>query len=388
VEDSDRFGPYVVYECLGTGGMATVHRAEIELEDDATREVALKRLLPQFATDKRFVDDLIREGKLAAQLQHPNIVRVLELGRIGRTYFIAMDLVRGQPLMAVMRRAHQKRVRPPIGIVLSLMTEMLDALDHAHAAQIVHRDLTPSNLIVTDEGHLQIIDFGVAKALVGALQTSSGLAKGKLGYMSMEAIGGRHVDMRADIFSAGVVMWELVAMRRLFRGETDLELIQAIRTQVPEPPSRYNPECPAALDDVILRALARSRDDRWSSAGEMTELLGELRHSYPASAEDVLAWLHQLRADTVPAFGRPEVDNESTVVRLSTRDLFDHGDHAHELAAGSDAATYDELLDDPHGEPSIEIIEPVQPSARGSARFKDADTVVSVSAHLQRDKRR
>src|ERR1051325_2723607 len=106
----ERFGPYTVFECLGAGGMATVHRASIELEDDQLREVALKRLLPQLAADKRFIDDFIREGKLAAQLKHPNIVRILELGRIGRTYFIAMDLVRGRSLMSLMRKAYTKRM--------------------------------------------------------------------------------------------------------------------------------------------------------------------------------------------------------------------------------------------------------------------------------------
>jgi eukaryotic-like serine/threonine-protein kinase len=295
VTQSERFGAYTVYERLGAGGMATVHRASIELEDDETREVALKRLLPQFATDKRFVDDFIREGKLAAELQHPNIVRILELGRIGRTYFIAMDLVRGRPLVSLMRKAFVKRMPAPIGVVIALMTELCDALEHAHDAQIVHRDLTPSNLIITDDGHLKIIDFGVAKTLVGNLQTSSGHAKGKLGYMASEALAGKPLDTRADVFSAGVVLWELIATKRLFKGKNEYEVIVQIREGLVAEPSQHNPECPRQLDEIALIALAKSREDRWSSAGEMRDAIAELRPFYPATAQDVVQWMQRLR---------------------------------------------------------------------------------------------
>jgi len=362
VADSERFGAYTVYECLGAGGMATVHRASIELENDETREVALKRLLPQYATDKRFVDDFIREAKLAAELQHPNIVRVLELGRIGRTYFIAMDLVRGRPLMALMRKAFVKRMPAPIGVVIHMMTELLDALEHAHDAQIVHRDLTPSNLIITDNGHIKIIDFGVAKALVGNLQTSSGLAKGKLGYMSNEAIGGKQLDTRADIFSAGVVMWELLTTMRLFKGENEYEVIVQIREGLVSAPSQHNPDCPRALDDIVLQALAKSREDRWSSAGEMRDAIYELHRDCPASAHEVMLWMQRLRAADRH---HPVAEPESTEVQLSTNDLF---------AEGSDMETYDE---------PVELREEPAPEAE-RRRFLDSDTVITGESTVDR----
>ena len=358
--ESERFGAYVVHERLGAGGMATVHRASIELEDDETREVALKRLLPQFADDKRFVDDFIREAKLAAELQHPNIVRILELGRIGRTYFIAMDLVRGRPLMSLMRRAFVKQRPVPIGVVIALMGELLDALEHAHDAQIVHRDLTPTNLIITDDGHLKIIDFGVAKSLVGSLQTSSGLAKGKLGYMSMEAINGKQVDTRTDIYSAGIVLWELLATRRLFRGNSDLEIILAVKDGFIEPPSRYNPGCPRELDDVVVHALQRSREDRWSSAGEMRDAILALHRDYPAGANDVVRWMESLRIGSPPP---PELDEQT---EISDNDRF---------AQGSDM----EMYDDAEIEPLAEERSPVRRA------FLDSDTVVSADESLERD---
>ncbi|HEY5945451.1 MAG TPA: serine/threonine-protein kinase [Kofleriaceae bacterium] len=360
----EQFGAYTVYECLGAGGMATVHRASIELENDETREVALKRLLPQYASDKRFVDDFIREAKLAAELQHPNIVRVLELGRIGRTYFIAMDLVHGRSLMSLMRKAFEKRMSAPIGVVIALMIELCDALEHAHDAQIVHRDLTPSNLIVTTDGHLKIIDFGVAKALVGNLQTSSGLAKGKLGYMANEAIGGKQLDTRADIFSAGVVMWELLATRRLFKGKNEYEVIVQIREGLVAPPSQQNPECPRQLDDIVQIALAKSREDRWSSAGEMRDAIAELRDVYPASAADVVRWVQQLWPATLP---HAESEAESTEVHASTNDLF---------ARGSDIETYDEPVDVPD-----ELAEAER------RRFLESDTVITGESTIDERKR-
>lgn len=357
VEGTDRFGPYVVYECIGAGGMATVHRATLELETDELREVALKRLLPQLAADKRFVEDFIREGKLSAQLQHPNIVRTLEVGRIGRTYFIAMDLVRGQPLMSLMRKAYQRRQPAPIGVVIGIMTEVLDALEHAHDAQIVHRDLTPSNLIITDEGHIKIIDFGVAKALVGNLQTSSGLAKGKLGYMSIEAIGGKQLDTRADIFSAGVVMWELIATKRLYKGENDFQVLTQIRDGRVYPPSTHNPDCPRDLDAIVLRALARHREDRWQSAGEMRDAINEVRQLFTGdtSTDAVRTWVSRVQ-------DHPWDESENTVVGEDLSNSMSFGSVSGAFAQGSDhAATYDEPIEEPiiervFDEPSIEPV--------------------------------
>lgn len=373
MSESARFGPYVVYECLGAGGMATVHRATIELEDDDVREVALKRLLPQFADDKRFVEDLIREGKLAAQLEHPNIVRILELGRIGRTYFIAMDLVRGRSLMSLMQRSLQKGLRPSIGIVLFLVREMLDALDHAHGAQIVHRDLTPSNLIVTEGGHTKIIDFGVAKALVGALQTQSGLAKGKLGYMAIEAISGKHVDTRADIFSIGVVMWELLALRRLFYGDNDIDVMNSVALGIVDPPSRVNPDVPASLDALVLRALAKSREERWSAAGDMIDAIDTLIPYYPANERDVMAWVDDLHSDTDTQM-QPFGYEDSSGYRL---------------AYSVDPQTEDDVDIEPENSKTLDDLgdllgDPTEQPAQAHAKFLEMDTVISTYADRKR----
>ncbi len=317
----ERFGPYLVYECLGMGGMAAVHRATFDIGGGVIREIALKRLLPQFVDDKLFVEDFVREAKLAAQLNHPNIVRIHELGRIGITYFIAMELVRGVPLLQLTKLAMAARMPAPIGTTVAILCELLDALEYASAAtdhygerlEIVHRDLSPSNVLVTDDGHVKIIDFGVAKAVSGKFMTNTGLVKGKLGYMAPEALAGKAVDTRADIFSLGVVAWELIAGRRLFRGANDLEVITKIRDGVSDPPSTYNAACSRELDEIVMHALARRRDERWPTAGVMRRALDTVRRRHAKSGPSaVLEWRRSLL---------PEEPTETTELQLSTRDL-------------------------------------------------------------------
>lgn len=319
--DYDRFGSYAVYECLGVGGMATVHRAAIDIGGGVIREVALKRLLPQLADDKHLVEDFVREAKLAAQLHHPNIVQILELGRSQGTYFIAMELVRGHSLLALMKLMRTANVRTPIPVIIALLVELLDALDYASNAtdvdgaplRIVHRDLTPSNLIVTDEGHLKIIDFGVAKAVSGKFMTNTGLVKGKLGYMAVEVLAGKPLDARADLFSVGVVAWELLAGKRLFKGTNEYDVISKIQRGVGRAPSTHNEACPPELDEIVMNALARDREHRWSAASAMRRALESVRRSYRGVTSDVMAWRNSL----VP----PPVEMPEPTMMLSETDL-------------------------------------------------------------------
>lgn len=327
----ERFGSYTVYECLGAGGMATVHRASIAIGAGVVREVALKRLLPQLADDRQFNEDFIREAKLAAQLDHPNIVKIVELGNTAGTYFIAMELVRGSTLGQLLKQSALAKTRAPIGVVVAMIADLCDALHYASRGRgiygqplnIVHRDLTPSNVIITDEGRAKIIDFGVAKALSGQFMTNTGMVKGKLGYMSVEALGGSNIDARTDLFSLGVIAWELVSGRRLFRGQNEYELITLVRKGEVGPPSEHNASCPAELDAIILKALARDREDRWDSASVMRSALDGVRRRFRESATDVAAWKHSVvpvLRRFPPAPTEPD-DDEETAFRLSTRDL-------------------------------------------------------------------
>jgi serine/threonine-protein kinase len=330
------FGPYELHECLGMGGMASVHRATIELADGARREVALKRLLPHLANDRGFVEDFIREAKLVAGLEHPHIAKLLELGSFDDTYYIVMELVKGAPLLALMRGAHVQKRPAPVGVVLALISELCDALDYAsngtdafgEPLRIVHRDLSPSNLMITDQGVLKVIDFGVAKSLGGhRLETDSGLVKGKLGYMAPESLSDEPIDPRADLFSAGVVAWELLAARRLFKADTQDATIEKLRTLPIPPPSHYNPRCSPALDSVILRALARPTQDRWVTAAAMREAIEDARRDCgePSTARAVTDWVRATQMGRKPTeFGvapaPPERDSMPSLPRLATSD--------------------------------------------------------------------
>jgi serine/threonine-protein kinase len=302
--------------------MASVHRASIDIGGGVLRDVALKRLLPQLADDKKFVEDFIREAKLAANLHHPNIVRILELGRNHATYFIAMELVVGQSLLQLMKLATAAKSNTPIGVAVAIFAELLDALDYASTAvdtdgepmALVHRDLSPSNIIITDDGHVKIIDFGVAKAVTGKFMTNTGMVKGKLSYMANETLTGGALDTRADIFSIGVVMWELITGRRLFRGHNEYEVIMRVREGASEPPSTYNRDCTPELDEIVMHALSKERDERWPSAAVMRVALDTVRRNYRHLPSDVIAWKRRL----VPEV---HVVDETTHMQLSTRDL-------------------------------------------------------------------
>jgi eukaryotic-like serine/threonine-protein kinase len=351
---AERFGAYKLHECLGAGGMALVYRATIDIGGGVIREVALKRLLPQLANDKKFVEDFVREAKLAANLNHPNIVRILELGRTNGVYFIAMELVSGQSLLQLMKLAWANRVVTPIGVCVAIFAELLDALDYASTAvdqegepmDLVHRDLSPSNLIITDDGHVKIIDFGVAKTLTGKFMTSSGMVKGKLSYMAMETLTGSNIDKRADIFSIGVVMWELITGRRLFRGQNEYEVITKVREGATEPPSTYNAACTPELDEIVMHALAKSRDERWPSAGVMRNALSTVLRQFRHTAKDVVAWKEGLIPEV-------HVVDDTTHMELSARDLIPDGG-MRKFAQGS-LAPRDE------DEPSIHVIGPTGP---------------------------
>ncbi|HTR54890.1 MAG TPA: serine/threonine-protein kinase [Kofleriaceae bacterium] len=346
----DRFGPYRVHEQLGAGGTATVHRATIEVARGVFRDVALKRMLPEFAGNRRFIEHLIHEAKLASSLRHPNIAQIFELGCIERTYFIAMELVYGIPLLALMRTSYMSKTPAPIPIVLAILDELCDALDYAsngtdaygEPLRILHRDLSPSNLLIADDGHLKLIDFGIAKAVAGTrFRTHSGLVKGKLGYMSVEAIDGEELDTRADIFSAGVIAWELIAARRLFKGKTDEDIIAKVRTAPITPPSKWNSACPAELDEIVLNALERRVDQRWASAAAMREALGVVRARNPggrAKPRDVAAWASEtpgsarvssvsVAEDSAPAMA-PMVDEEVSDVSFTPSPVTPSGERA------------------------------------------------------------
>jgi serine/threonine protein kinase len=264
--------------------MATVHRAKKRGPQGFERSVALKRMLQHLAEDPTFVESFVREAKVASLLQHPNIAQIYDFGRIGGIYYIAMELVAGFDIRKLLRFANRSHEPIPLHVVLSILAEMCEALEYAHnfvdengtPLHIVHRDISPSNLIVAHTGHLKVIDFGIAKAHGRQLHTESGAVKGKLGYMSPEAALGAQVYPVSDIFSMGVVAWELVTASPLFSARTDFETMRRIREADVVPPSIRNPACPQELDAIILAALHRDPERRMPSAGAFRESLDRI----------------------------------------------------------------------------------------------------------------
>jgi serine/threonine protein kinase len=300
-ESPEIFGPYEVFERVGVGGMATVHRAKERGIEDFERIVALKRLLPHLAEDASFVRSFVREAKLASMLQHSNIVQLYELGRVGQVLFISMEYIEGRDIRKLLRRARKVAGPPPVPVVISLMTQLCDALDYAHHRMdgngqplgLVHRDVSPSNVLVTESGHVKVIDFGIAKAQSAHLKTQTGRVKGKIAYMAPESVRGQDLDARSDIFSAGVIAHELLTARPLFSTKNEYETLLRVQRAEIDPPSRFNPDCPPALDELVLHALERDPADRWPTAGHLRDALEHLRVQLGVSAtpREVSSWM-------------------------------------------------------------------------------------------------
>jgi serine/threonine protein kinase len=271
----EEFGPYMVYELLGRGGMATVHRAE-KRGVGIRRPIALKRLLPHVAEEPELVQLFVDEARLASHLHHANVAQTYELGKVGDTFFIAMEYASGPTLSQIVRQCQKAAGEIPIAITVNILAQVCDALDYAHnlcdesgqPLRIVHRDVSPGNIVVTNTGVVKLIDFGIAKATISSVKTQAGFIKGKFGYIAPEYMTGQ-IDARVDLFAMGVVAHEMLAGRRLFEGRDDFETLDNIRQLAIRPPSVWNANVTPDIDDIVMMALARNPAKRWQTAHAM-----------------------------------------------------------------------------------------------------------------------
>lgn len=274
-----RFGRYILLDKVNAGGMAEVYRARISGGDNFQRVVAIKCMLPSLAEDNEFTTMFIDEARLAAQLNHGNIVQIYELGRHEQQLYIAMELVQGHDLRATTKRARKMGKRLGVGFVAFIISKAAEALDYAHnklsldgtPLNLVHRDVSPQNILVSYDGQVKVVDFGIAKAEHRATETKAGTLKGKFAYMAPEQVVGEATDRRADIFALGAVLYEGATGRPLFYGETDLAILEKVRTAELPNLEEQLAHAPAQLAKVIRKACAKEPDERYQSALDMAD---------------------------------------------------------------------------------------------------------------------
>jgi TonB family protein len=337
VQPGQKFGQYTLLERIAVGGMAELYKARMRGVEGFQKTVAIKRILPHLTDNAEFVEMFIDEGKLAAQLTHPNIAHIYDLGKIGSDYYIAMEFVEGKDLRSTLNLARKKGTPLPMGLALLIAARLASALDYAHRKRdfdgrelgLVHRDVSPQNILLTSEGDIKLVDFGIAKAVSKASQTQMGALKGKLQYMSPEQAWGRPVDGRSDIFSLGAVLFEMLTDQRLFSGDSEISVLEAVREGKIRAPREVNPAVPPEVDAIVMRALRVEPEDRYATAGELQQRLEAALYSLRPTPghSDLAAYLGRLLesepgaaaagADAAPAAVEPRESSAPTAVKAA-----------------------------------------------------------------------
>ncbi len=271
------FGKYYLLDRIAVGGMAEIYKAKQYGIGGFEKLLVIKKVLPHLSEDKEFIDMFIDEAKIAVTLSHSNIAQVYELGQIEDNYFIAMEYIEGKNLREILKKCSDGTMKMSTDQVIFIMMEVCKALDYAHRKKnpvtgenlhIIHRDISPQNIMISYEGEVKIVDFGIAKAKGKISRTQVGVLKGKFGYMSPEQAQGLEIDAQSDIFSTGIIFWEMLTNKKLFSGDTDFETLEKVKKDKISPPSEYNNEIPKELDSIAMKVLARDLPKRYKTAAE------------------------------------------------------------------------------------------------------------------------
>jgi serine/threonine protein kinase len=313
VKKPTAFGKYFLLERINVGGMAEVFRSKAYGVEGFERLVAVKRILPNIAEDQEFIRMFIEEAKLSVQLNHANIAQIFDLGVVDGAYYIALEHVHGRDLRGIFDRGRQLGEAMPVAQACFVAMKVCEGLDYAHNKRdqagrelsLVHRDVSPQNILVSFEGEVKLIDFGIAKAAGTGAQTQAGILKGKFGYMSPEQVRGLAVDRRSDVFSCGIVLHELLTGERLFFGESDFSTLEKVRNVEILPPSTYNRKIPDELERIVLKALTKDVDDRYQNAIDLHDELQAFVYTAGEfySRKDLAGWMKKM-------FGK-EIDEET-----------------------------------------------------------------------------
>ncbi len=296
-DESSDYGDYVLLDRIATGGMAEVFRAKREGVEGFEKIVAVKRILPHLSNNADFVEMFIAEAKIVASLTHPNIAQIFDLGKIDASYFIAMEFVEGKDLRTILSHASDRDTRLGVDLAALIAAKVGAALEYAHRhrdeegkeLQIVHRDVSPQNILVSNEGEVKLVDFGIARAATKASHTDSGSLRGKLLYMSPEQAWGKTLDRRSDIFSLGAVFYEILTGHPLFSGNSEISVLERVRDAQFLAPSSLNPAVPIEIEAIVTRALQKNPDERYQDAAEMLLDLDTYLRKRPAVGATELA---------------------------------------------------------------------------------------------------
>jgi serine/threonine protein kinase len=391
--ETTRLGSFEILRRLARGGMAEIYLARTSGPSGFEKLVVLKKILGKLADKPRYVQLFLEEARLAASLDHPSIAQVYDIGMVDGSYFFAMEHLHGQDVRSILHRAWRIGERLPIEHAVQIARHAAAALHHAHDKRrgdgtllgLVHRDVSPSNILVTYDGATKLLDFGVAKTAASTVKTRTGALKGKISYMSPEQARGAPLDRRSDIFSLGIVLWEMITTQRLYRADNDLATLQLIIHQPPRPPSQVRPECPPELERMVLRALAQDPDARYPTAEQLVLELDELarEHKLKQSPNALAATLGHLFSPELAAWreaqaaGVPLADHlqeladrtrpisESEFFRLRDRlaggagfaeDEDDDLELEDELEGGPEDEPAGRPEDDPGGDPEVEDV--------------------------------
>jgi TonB family protein len=302
--DGIKFGQYVLLDKIATGGMAEVWKARMRGVEGFQKTVAIKKILPHLSDNQDFIEMFIDEAKLAAQLNHNNIIHIYDLGKIQSSYYIAMEYIDGYDLKTILKLAADRDQPLQVELALFIASKIAAALDYAHRKRdfedrdlgLVHRDVSPQNVLISQEGDIKLCDFGIAKAASKASHTQAGALKGKLQYMSPEQAWGRTIDKRSDIFALATVLFELLTGRKLFTGDNELSILEQVREARITPPSQFNDEVTPQIDAIVVKALQKDPANRYQTAGEMERDINQVLYSFKPTptAADLAIYMHRL----------------------------------------------------------------------------------------------
>jgi serine/threonine protein kinase len=361
--------------------MAEIYRAKTFGAAGFEKEYAIKLIIPSLVDDTEFVEMFINEAKIVVNLYHANIVQVFDLGEIDGQYYIAMEYVHGMDLLEILARCAKRKIKIPLNLVLFITMEMLKGLNFAHSAKdpygddlnIIHRDVSPSNIMISYAGDVKVGDFGVAKAAIQRSLTHSDTLKGKVGYMSPEQVMGEEINSRSDIFSAGIVFFEALSMSRLFVGESDLDVMLEVRDAEIDEALETMVDLPSDLEEILRSALAKDPDDRFQSASDFYQALVDFcyKHSIKVTGNDLSNMMSRLFAE--------EIEEEKSKRRIETN-ASPHEAFGMESSGADDSEIADESEGDDIGAELTEVDEDSREASSASDPAAESEQIYRFRA--------